>query len=78
MISEKQKQILLLLASSKYGFNVNQIARNLNISVSWAHETLKNLTAQNILIATKIANSILFTINWKNPKTQIYNQTWQV
>ncbi|MBS3168685.1 winged helix-turn-helix transcriptional regulator [Candidatus Woesearchaeota archaeon] len=71
MISEKQKQILLLLASSKYGFNVNQIARNLNISVSWAHETLKNLTAQNILIATKIANSILFTINWKNPKTQI-------
>ncbi|MBI2148897.1 winged helix-turn-helix transcriptional regulator [Candidatus Woesearchaeota archaeon] len=68
MITEKQKQIIRLLLTSKEGYNVNQIARILNISVSWCHETLKILERDGILSSVKIANSILFKINWQNPK----------
>ncbi len=70
MISEKQKQIIRLLLTSKEGYNVNQIARILNISVSWAHETLKLLEKESILISVKIANSILYRLNWENQKAQ--------
>ncbi len=70
MISEKQKQIIRLLLTNKEGYNVNQIARILNISVSWTHETLKLLEKEEILISLKIANSILYRLNWENQKTQ--------
>lgn len=70
MLSEKQKQIIRLLLTSKEGYNVNQISRILNISVSWAHETLKFLEGEGVLNSVKIANSILFRINWDNPKTE--------
>lgn len=70
MISEKQKQIIRLLLTSKEGYNVNQIARILNISVSWAHETLKLLEKEGILLSVKIANSILYRLNWESQKAQ--------
>jgi DNA-binding Lrp family transcriptional regulator len=70
MISDKQKQIIKLLLSNKDGFNVNQIARNLNISVSWVHETLKNLERDQILNSTRIANSVFFKVNWTNEKAR--------
>lgn len=70
MISEKQKQIIRLLLTSKEGYNVNQIAKILNISVSWTHETLKLLEKEGILLSVKIANSILYRLNWENQKTQ--------
>lgn len=70
MITEKQKQIIRLLLTSKEGYNVNQIARLLNISVSWTHETLKLLEKENILISVKLGNAIFFRINWQNQKAQ--------
>ncbi len=70
MITEKQKQILKLLMTTKDGYNVNQISKILGISVSWCHETLKNLEREEVLSSVKIANTILFKINWKNPKAE--------
>src|SRR3989344_244869 len=68
MISEKQKLILKLLVGNKDGYNVNQIARLLNISVGWVHESLKLLEKQSLLKTEKIKNGIFYKINWKNPK----------
>ena len=70
MINEKQKQIIKLLLTNKDGYNINQIARILNISVSWTHETLKNLEKEGILLAVKTGNAILFRINWKDKKAE--------
>ena len=70
MITEKQKQIIKLLLTSKEGYNVNQIARILDISVSWTHETLKTLEKEKLLVSVKSGNAILFKLNWENPKTE--------
>lgn len=70
MITEKQKQIIRLLLTTKEGYNVNQIARLLVISVSWVHETLKTLEKEEILVSHKVANSIFFKINWNNSKAE--------
>ncbi len=70
MITEKQKQIIRLLLNNKEGYNVNQVARILGISVSWVHETLRTLEREEILVSNKIANSILFKINWNNLKAE--------
>ena len=70
MITEKQKQIIKLLLTSKEGYNVNQIARILDISVSWTHETLKTLEKEKLLVSAKSGNAILFRLNWENPKTE--------
>lgn len=70
MITEKQKQIIKLLLTNKEGYNVNQISRILDISVSWAHETLKLLEKEGMLISVKIGNAIFYKLNWENPKTE--------
>ncbi len=70
MITEKQKQIIRLLLTNKEGYNVNQIARTLDISVSWVHETLKVLEKEGLLVSARIANAIFFKLNWENPKTE--------
>ena len=70
MISEKQKRIIRLLLTNKEGYNVNQIARILDISVSWVHDTLKQLEKEGILKSTKKANAVLFSLNWQDPKTE--------
>ncbi len=70
MITPKQAQIIRLLITNKEGFNVNQISRILNISLSWTHEALKYLESQGILNSERKGNSLVFTLNWKNPKTE--------
>lgn len=70
MISEKQRQIIKLLLTNKEGYNVNQIARLLNISVSWVHETLKLLEKEGILLSVRLGNAIFFRLNWQNQKAQ--------
>ncbi len=70
MITPKQTQIIRLLMTNKEGFNVNQVSRILNISLSWTHEALKQLESQEILKSEKKANAVVFTLNWKNPKTE--------
>ncbi|GEM_PF-5914176 len=70
MISEKQKKIIKLLLTHKQGYHVNQIARILNISVSWVHETLKHLESEGILVSEKLANSLFYKLNFENPKTE--------
>lgn len=70
MITPKQAQIIRLLLVNKDGFNVNQISRILNISLSWTHEALKYMESQGILNSERKGNSLVFTLNWKNPKTE--------
>ena len=70
MISDKQKQIIRLLLTNKEGYNVNQIARILDISVSWVHDTLKQLEKEGVLKSAKKANAVLFSLNWGEPKTE--------
>lgn len=70
MISEKQKQIIRLLLTNKEGYNVNQIAKILNISVSWVYDTLKQLEKEGILKSAKKANAVFFSLNWQDKKTE--------
>ncbi len=70
MITPKQAQIIRLLLVNKDGFNVNQVSRILNISLSWTHEALKYMESQGILNSERKGNSLVFTLNWKNPKTE--------
>lgn len=68
MITEKQKLILKLLLGNKEGYNVNQIARLLHISVSWVHESLKLLENEGYVKSEKSKNSLMYKVNWKSPK----------
>lgn len=70
MITPKQALIIRLLMTKKEGFNVNQIARILNISLSWTHEALKLMERQEILKSIKKGNSLVFSLNWSNPLTE--------
>jgi len=47
-------------------FNINQIARELEISVGTAHNSLKKLENAKILISGKKANSIFYKMNFKD------------
>ncbi len=70
MLTEKQKQILKLLIYSERGYNINQIAKITNFSVSWTYETLKLLSKQGHLIPLQVANSVIFKVNFDNIMTQ--------
>ncbi len=68
MISDKQKLILKLLLKNSKGLNINQIARTLHISLGWVHQSLKFLESESLLKSSKIKNSVLYSVNWHNPK----------
>ncbi|MEW5694206.1 MAG: winged helix-turn-helix domain-containing protein [Candidatus Hydrogenedentota bacterium] len=52
-------------------FNVNQIARNLKISVGSAYKILKSLEKKQIFVSEKIGNGIYYNLNLKNKETEI-------
>ena len=51
-------------------FNVNQIARNLKISVGSAYKILKLLEKKQVLIAEKIGNGLYYNLNLENKEAE--------
>jgi len=65
----KEAIIQLLLTNSLTLYNINQIARTLNISVGGAHKTIKELEKKNIVKSTKLGNAIYYRLNFSNKET---------
>jgi predicted transcriptional regulator len=59
----------LLRNINKVGFNVNQLARNVNISVGSAHKILHELKKEKVMITTDMKSSIYYRLNFNNPDT---------
>jgi len=70
-ISKNTAKIMefLLRNIEKIGFNVNQLSRNIKISVGSAHKILQELKKENIVIITDMKNSIYYRLNLSNPDT---------
>lgn len=68
-ISENEARVVEFLHrnfSSKY--NINQIARELNLSPMGSYKILKKLEKDSILIPEKIGNAIFYKINFDSDK----------
>ncbi|MBS3140811.1 hypothetical protein J4405_01540 [Candidatus Woesearchaeota archaeon] len=59
----------LLRDMSKYGYNVNQVARHLKISVGSSFKILKELEKNKIVNAESIGNAVNYNLNLENPET---------
>ena len=68
-LTKNTKKIIeyLLKNIDKIGFNVNQLARNLKISVGSSHKILKTLKKENILKIIDLKSSIYYQLNLNNP-----------
>jgi len=64
------KIIEYLVRNTPNKFNVNQIARNLKISVGSAYKILKSLEKKQVLISEKIGNGIYYSLNFENKETK--------
>lgn len=51
-------------------FNVNQIARSLEISVGSAYKIVKSLDKKGILVSQKMGNAIYYTLNLDNKEAE--------
>ena len=71
MFSKNSMRIIeFLLRNLNREFNVNQIARNLKISVGSAHKILKSLASKNFINFRKMGNAIFYKLNLENKETQ--------
>lgn len=59
----------LLKNIDKTGFNVNQLARNIKISVGSSHKIIKELKSNNIVNTIDLKTSIYYKLNLNNPDT---------
>jgi len=59
-----------LLRNPVQKFNVNQIAKNLKLSVGSAFKILKEYEKKGILSSEKLANSIFYQFNYKNKEAR--------
>jgi predicted DNA-binding transcriptional regulator/predicted nucleotidyltransferase len=64
------KIIEFLFRNTPKKFNVNQIARELKISVGSAYNILKSLHKRGILISEDIGSSIYYVLNLENRETE--------
>ena len=64
------KIIEYLFKNTPDRFNVNQIARNLKISVGSAYKILKSLEKKEILISQKIGNGIYYNLNLESKEAE--------
>lgn len=73
ILPKNKKKILdrLLRDMNKEGHNINQIARELKISVGSAFKILKELTKDKIINETKIGNGFFYTLNFKSIETKL-------
>ena len=59
----------LLRTIERYGYNTNQIAKRLKISVGSSFKILKDLEKNKIVTAQTIGNAINYNLNLDNPET---------
>lgn len=59
-----------LLRSSPEGFNVNQLARTLGMSVGGAHRTLKALLGRGLLSQRSMGNALYYRLNLGNDEAR--------
>ena len=70
-ISKNTNKVIdfLLRNIGKVGFNVNQLSKNIKISVGSAHKILHGLKKEEIVIITDMKSSIYYKLNLNNPDT---------
>src|SRR3989338_9856190 len=59
----------LLRTIERYGYNTNQIAKRLKISVGSSFKILKDLEKNKIVTAQTIGNAVNYNLNLDNPET---------
>jgi predicted transcriptional regulator len=71
MIAKNTSKIVLFLLKNhnKFGYNINQIARKLNISIGSAFKILNDLEKKDIVLSRKINNAKNFKLNFFNEYT---------
>lgn len=72
MIPTNTKKVLgfLLRHITEPGYNVNQLARELTISVSRAHEIMGEFKARSMVNVLNLKTAIYYSLNLANPDTQ--------
>ena len=72
MISGNTARIIGFLMRHSYelGYNVNQIAKALNVSVSRTHEIIMELKTKKMLKVIDLKNAIYYNLDLSNPDTQ--------
>ena len=70
-ISKNTNKVIdfLLRNIGKVGYNVNQLSKNIKISVGSAHKILHELKKEEIVIITDMKSSIYYKLNLNNPDT---------
>ncbi len=66
MTGKNTSKILNFLLRNRDLYNINQIARILNLSVGSAHKILKNLEERNIVNMKKLGNARYYNLNFNN------------
>jgi predicted nucleotidyltransferase len=87
--TNEARVINFLLRNFSKNYNINQIARELELSPRGAYQILKKLKLQKILSSQKIGNNIIYTVNFEGDitldvcqfvlaekETTPYIQTW--
>ncbi len=69
MIPKNTRKIILYLLRNLELVNINQISKNLDISVGSAFKILKELEKNNILLSSNLGNAKFYQINLKNEET---------
>ena len=58
----------LLRNIERIGYNINQIAKSVKISIGSSFKILKDLEKKKIVIAQALGNAIYYTLNFDNPE----------
>ncbi|MDY6789366.1 MAG: nucleotidyltransferase domain-containing protein [Candidatus Nanohaloarchaea archaeon] len=69
LTENEARAIDLLLRNFKHSYNINQVARELDLSPRGANKILKRLENRNILVSEYIGNSKIYSINFANDAT---------
>ena len=70
MIPKNTKKIITYLLRNLELVNINQISRNLSISVGSAFKILKDLEKDNIVLSSNLGNAKFYKINLNNEETR--------
>jgi len=69
MITKNTKKIIVYLLRNLNPININQISRELKISVGSAFKILKDLKKEDIVLSEKLGNCIFYKLNLENQET---------
>ena len=79
MVSKTAVSILnTLLQNFPRKYNINQIARLIDMSVGGVHRTLKKLVSDNILLNEQIGNALFYKLNLENEECMKMLETIEV